>query len=102
MLFILCHVLKALIQNKLIKSNFLTKFDAFSVVLQGKRRKAFHSEDSQSSSESSSQYSSCEGESDKKYASRKRKRNSKSKHSKRKRKETKKERDTIETAGHGR
>ncbi|XP_048031191.1 NK-tumor recognition protein isoform X2 [Megalobrama amblycephala] len=70
-------------------------------VLQGKRRKAFHSEDSQSSSESSSQYSSCEGESDKKYASRKRKRNSKSKHSKRKRKETKKERDTVETAGHG-
>ncbi|ROK23370.1 NK-tumor recognition protein [Anabarilius grahami] len=70
-------------------------------VLQGKRRKAFHSEDSQSSLESSSQYSSCEGESDKKYASRKRKRNSKSKHSKRKRKETKKERDTVETARHG-
>ncbi|XP_067233342.1 NK-tumor recognition protein isoform X3 [Chanodichthys erythropterus] len=70
-------------------------------VLQGKRRKAFHSEDSQNSSESSSQYSSCEGESDKKYASRKRKRNSKSKHSKRKRKETKKERETAGDGGDG-
>ncbi|XP_056104848.1 NK-tumor recognition protein isoform X1 [Rhinichthys klamathensis goyatoka] len=71
-------------------------------VLQGKRRKTFHSEDdSQSSSETSSQYSSSEGESDKKCASRKRKRNSKSKHSKRKRKETKKERDTVKTAVHG-
>ncbi|CAM4722435.1 unnamed protein product [Leuciscus chuanchicus] len=71
-------------------------------VLQGKRRKTFHSEDdSQSSSETSSQYSSSEGESDKKCASRKRKRNSKSKHSKRKRKEIKKEGDAVKTAVHG-
>ncbi|KAK7123781.1 hypothetical protein R3I93_022024 [Phoxinus phoxinus] len=71
-------------------------------VLQGKRRKTFYSEDdSQCSSEISSQYSSSEGESDKKCASRKRKRNSKSKHSKRKRKETKKERDAVKTAVHG-
>ncbi|XP_016318512.1 NK-tumor recognition protein isoform X3 [Sinocyclocheilus anshuiensis] len=70
-------------------------------VLQGKRRKAFHSEDdSQSSLESSSQYSFSDGESDKNYASRKRKRNSKSKHSKRKRRETKKDRETVKTAGH--
>ncbi|XP_077100733.1 NK-tumor recognition protein isoform X2 [Siphateles boraxobius] len=71
-------------------------------VLQGKRRKPFHSEDDlQSSSETSSQYSSSEGESDKKCASQKRKRNSKSKHSKRKRKETKEERDAVKTAVHG-
>ncbi|KTF87132.1 hypothetical protein cypCar_00016828 [Cyprinus carpio] len=70
-------------------------------VLQGKRRKAFHSEDdSQSSSESSSQYSFSNGESEKNYASRKRKSNSKSKHSKRKRRETKKDRETVKTAGH--
>ncbi|XP_016135871.1 NK-tumor recognition protein [Sinocyclocheilus grahami] len=70
-------------------------------VLQGKRRKAFHSEDdSPSSLESSSQYSFSDGESDKNYASRKRKRNSKSKHSKRKRRETKKDRETVKTAGH--
>ncbi|KAL1248686.1 hypothetical protein QQF64_022004, partial [Cirrhinus molitorella] len=70
-------------------------------VLQGKRRKAFHSEDdSQSSSESLSQYSSSDGESDKNDASRKRKRNSKSKHSKRKRRETKKDRETVKTTGH--
>ncbi|XP_067291442.1 NK-tumor recognition protein isoform X2 [Pseudorasbora parva] len=71
-------------------------------VLQGKRSKAFHSEDdSQSFSESSSQFSSSEGESDKKYASRKRKRNSKGKPSKRKRKGTKKEKDSVKTAGCG-
>ncbi|XP_016359192.1 NK-tumor recognition protein-like isoform X1 [Sinocyclocheilus anshuiensis] len=59
-------------------------------VLQGKRRKAFHSEDdSQSSSESSSQYSSSNRESEKNYASRKRKRNSK-----------RKRRETVKTAGH--
>ncbi|XP_043081851.1 NK-tumor recognition protein isoform X2 [Puntigrus tetrazona] len=64
-------------------------------VLQGKRRKAFHSEDdSQSSSESSSRYSFSDGESDRNYASRKRKRNSKSKRSKRKR------RVTAKTAEH--
>uniref|UniRef100_A0A673KUV0 peptidylprolyl isomerase n=1 Tax=Sinocyclocheilus rhinocerous TaxID=307959 RepID=A0A673KUV0_9TELE len=62
-------------------------------VLQGKRRKAFHSEDdSQSSSESSSQYSSSNRESEKNYASRKRKRNSK-----RKRRETMAEEDDGET-----
>ncbi|XP_073686451.1 NK-tumor recognition protein isoform X2 [Garra rufa] len=70
-------------------------------VLQGKRRKAFHSEDdSQSSSETSSQYSFSDGESDKNYASRKRKRNSKSKNSKRKRRETKKDTETVKTTGH--
>ncbi|KTG02619.1 hypothetical protein cypCar_00003440 [Cyprinus carpio] len=65
-------------------------------VLQGKRRKAFHSEDdSQSSSESSSQYSSSNRASENNYASRKRKRNSK-----RKRREPKKDRETVKTAGH--
>ncbi|XP_058621272.1 NK-tumor recognition protein isoform X2 [Onychostoma macrolepis] len=69
-------------------------------VLQGKRRKAFHSEDdSRSSSESLSQYSFSDGESDKNFACRKRKRISKSKHSKRKRRETKKDREN-KTAGH--
>ncbi|KAI2649011.1 NK-tumor recognition protein [Labeo rohita] len=60
----------------------------------GKRRKAFHSEDDSQSSSETSQYSSSDGESDKNYASRKRKRNSKSKLSKRKRRETKKDRET--------
>ncbi|RXN10074.1 zinc finger and BTB domain-containing 47-like protein [Labeo rohita] len=69
-------------------------------VLQGKRRKAFHSEDDSQSSSETSQYSSSDGESDKNYASRKRKRNSKSKLSKRKRRETKKDRETSKAAGH--
>nr|XP_055039004.1 NK-tumor recognition protein isoform X2 [Misgurnus anguillicaudatus] len=75
-------------------------------VLQGKRKKVFHSEDdSQSSSESSSQYASSaesEGESDQKYASKKRKRALKSKHSKRKRRDTgQKERHAVKITGQG-
>ncbi|XP_057178418.1 NK-tumor recognition protein isoform X1 [Triplophysa rosa] len=75
-------------------------------VLQGKRKKVFYSEDdSRSSSELSSHYSSSAEtgeESDQKHVSRKRKRSSKSKHSKRKRRETRRrERQGVKTTGHG-
>ncbi|KAA0704752.1 NK-tumor recognition protein [Triplophysa tibetana] len=75
-------------------------------VLQGKRKKVFYTEDdSQSSSDLSSHYSSSAEtgeESDQKHVSRKRKRSSKSKHSKRKRRETgRRERHAVKTTGHG-
>ncbi|XP_056306140.1 NK-tumor recognition protein isoform X2 [Danio aesculapii] len=65
-------------------------------VLQGKLKKAFYSEDdSQSSSESLSEYSSSE----EKPTSRKRKRSSKSKHAKRSRREAKKDREAVKAVG---